>query len=481
MEQNYTYLFQELYLLNQQQKKLISENNSQFIGKLHEQIFRPQAHRLNGKIIKEHGNRSIMRFNRLDLAEDYLSTTDAILIEFRNQKREFYIETASYVWCTDNESLTSNEVKLLKRISDIIRCQSGVYCSQKLALKSFVSDKIIEQDGAFYLLRLIKSESETKPIKPRKTALKTLLFILTLGALVISYKWLSTRVKLPANNLQYQKLIQNMNDQEPGIINQKLRKLANKTENNELENLLLEYVKLEWRLFSRFPDNATNDPISRRISELSDLFPWSSNLIFFNSLLKLYKEHSTDKVPSAKVDLVYKSTKDMSIAKTLIFVEFCIRFNTDPYFLITDLKKLGQNDLESIKNKFLRGCLMHSIIGKEPQLVKWINHFSDPEILDNLENWITDSDQMLSKNSFMLLVELNEMNGIIAKTYIEKKLRENQKPLQEIHATSKLTNQSDREILSVYFENLLIKLKRQDAQKELEVGIKEVLNKWNLN
>ena len=481
MEQNYTYIFQEINLLNQDQQRYVNKNNSQFITELHEQIFQPQIKLVDGQIIKEHDNRSITRFNNISLAEDYLCTIAAILGEYRNQKREFYIETTSYIWSSSNESLTGNEVRQLKRVSNLISQQSGVFCSQKLALTSFISDKIIEQDKSFYVVRLTKSKVEKKTKKPKNTALRTLIFIISLGASVISYKWLSSQFKSPVNNLHYKNLLQSMIDQEPAIINQKLRKLSNKNQTEELENLLLEYVKTEWKLFSRFPDSATSQPISQRILELCELFPWSGNLRFFKNLLNLTREFSGNKLPSRKIELIYKSTKDINIHKTLIFIEFCIKFNADPYFLITDLMRSNQNELESVKISFLKSCLMHNIIGKEPQLIKWINHLSNPEVIDGLENWLNNSDEILSKNSFMLLIELNEMTGIIAKEYIEKKLGRNQKPLQEIDASAKLINQSDREVLTIYYENLLIKLRRQDRQKEIAIRVKQVLKRLDLN
>lgn len=477
MEQSYIYIFQELILLNTNRQKYSETDVPQLIEQLVTEVFSPKVRAFEGEVIRELGPRSILRFSKLSSAEDYILDTQDILNQFENQERKFYIEKSSFIWSHNSSQLSSQDMNFLKKISHSIKHKSGVYCSQKLVLKSFISDKILHENSEFYIVQLLPQKAESEQIQAPQNGLKILLTLIVFGFSLVTFDFIKPYLAKTSNPSNYKNIKQSLTTRKPLIIHNQLMGLKEVAQNAELEELLFQYIEQEWELFTQFPDNSNNQPIYRRIELLSTRLPWSANLTFFKKLILHKIEISSDKIPSQKLVELYRSASRANPDKIIIFVKFCIRFGLNPYFLITDLMKYEKTELDELKINFFKECLRFAIVGKEPQLLKWIRNIPELNLIEYLQQWIMSSEIILSKNSFMLLIDLKEIDGIMIRRYLEQKLDNGLKPIDEISAIVQIEAQADREILVYYLEELLQKLQRQNIDPELQNITQKTLQK----
>ena len=97
------------------------------------------------------------------------------------------------------------------------------------------------------------------------------------------------------------------------------------------------------------------------------------------------------------------------------------------------------------------------------------------EMKKHLESWIENSIKPLNKNSFTLLIRMQELDPITAQKYIQKEIIRHSLPLEEIEMLVLIKDKSSREILLAYLEELIQDLKRRKLHPEVQKAAQSVL------
>lgn len=477
MEHNWTYIFQELKLVCTQSKEYSFEESTQLIQAASSEIFLPKAKDLGGNIVKNRSAKNLIRFDQLKNAESYISQIGKLLEEFRKQKSNFYLETTTYVWTQSSESLSAENMLTLKKVSNLLKSHTGNYCSQKLELTSHRFGKIIVDTDDFYICELIPHLVKIEGKKTRVKSLRFLFFFLTLAGCILLSKQIYIKLKTRIDSNRYNKLLVSLASNKPELTFHLLKNMNIRKNDEALDKIIFRYIEQEWKIFFELPKGSSPQLLNERFQSLTEVFPWSKALKFITELLNLSTEFDQNKIPVERVKSILHNSSFDNTNKVIILINFCHLNDIDPFFLSSELKKSNLKNHNSLYLSFFENCLMHDIKGKEMVFLNWFEELPSLEMKKHLEKWTKNSVLPLDKNSYTLLIMMQQMDPFLAKNYIKRKLSENTLIPDEIEILYKIKDSSTREILAVYLEGLIDDLNRRNLDPELQNTAKSVLNR----
>ena len=475
MEHNCTYIFQELSLLTYKRNQYDSAETNRLTKKANHEIFLLNAKNLGGEIIKQRNTRSLICFDKLVNAEEYIFQMQHLLKEFKKQKNDFYFEHTSFIWSHNSRNLNTKDMIFLKKVSNLLGQKKGNYCSQRLGLKSHSFGKIVIEENDFYICQLIPTSIKSTKKKQRLRSVRVLGLILICGFLFVTARELLNQLKNQFNSKRYSKIEKSLDSSKPLLTYQMLKNIEGHYENQKLEDILYRYIEKEWKEFLELPFGSSSRILNDRIGALLKVMPWSKNLMFFSQLLSLSIEFEDDKIPLNRLKAIFYNSSSANRNKVIILINFCFRYNLNPFFLSSELQKLKLKSSNTTYLYFLEACLRHDIKGKELELIEWFKKLPELQIQKYLQSWMTQSTKPLNKNSFILLIKMQELNPNFVEEYIQKQLNQNFLPIEEIKMLVFIKDSSSREIVLAFLEKLVRNLKRKKLYPEVQEVTQSVL------
>ncbi len=475
MEHNWTYIFQELSLLTFKPKEYDLAEATHLTKKANQEVFLPKAKTLGGEIIKQQDSRNLICFDKLKNAEEYISQMQHLLKDFKKEQSDFYFEHTSFIWAHNSRKLNTENMLFLKEISSLLSDKTGNYCSQKLDLESHRFGKIIVETNEFYICQLVYSPTKSATTQTSLRSVRVFILILIIGLVFITSRELVKKLNDQLNTNRYNNIEQSLDVNKPSFTYQILKKLEVHNKNQNLEDILYKYVKQEWDILLELPIGSSPKILKNRIESLLKTFPWSKNLSFFSQLLDLVSEFEQDEIPLSRLKSLFHNSSFANRNKVTILINFCSRYNLDPFFLSSELKKLNLKNADTLYLNFFESCLKNDIKGKELELIQWFKKLPHLEMKKHLESWMKNPIKPLNKNSFRLLVRMQELDPITAQKYIQKEIIRHSSPLEEIEMLVLIKDKSSREILLAYLEELVQDLKRRKLHPEVQKAAQSVL------
>ena len=477
MEHIWTYIFQELKLVSSEGKDYSSEEAARLTRSANMEIFLPKAQDLGGEIVKQQSSRNLICFDQLKNAEEYISQMGSLLEEFKKQKSHFYFENTAYIWTQKVRKLNEEKMLTLKDVSILLKAKKGNYCSQKLHLESHRFGKVIVETDNFYLCELIPNKLKTTVKKTKIPSLRILVIILIAVICFIISRQLLSKLNTKLDAKRYSKIRLSLDSNEPQLTFQILKNTNVKDNDSALDEIIFKYIEQEWKIFVDLPKGSSPKILRDRIELLTDVFPWSNNLKFFSRLLNLSIEFDQRKIPMKRIKSILHNSSSANKNKVIILISFCLLYELDPFFLSSDLKKLNLKNHNKLYLNFFEACLKSDIKGKELEFLKWFKVLPSLEIEKHLKQWIKYSVTPLDKNSFIILIMMQQMDPILAQNYIQKKLSEKLSPVEEIEMLILIKDASSREILAAYLEELMQNTNRGRLDPEVQSVVKTVLSR----